>query len=96
MADLFGPIMAPYAALQQQSNDYRRRLEHIAYRRYMTMQSHLSEHDVQRKWKRTFKVYIHIFTGQNIYNHSLLYSIRLSTISVLYVIKISNYIKVNV
>ncbi|CAF4335788.1 unnamed protein product, partial [Adineta steineri] len=39
VADLFGPIMAPYAALQQQTDDYRRRLEHIAYQRYIAMKS---------------------------------------------------------
>jgi hypothetical protein len=61
VADLFGPIMAPYAALQQQTDDYRRRLEHIAYRRYIAMKSHLFnsfEKDFKRKWKRTFRVCI--------------------------------------
>jgi hypothetical protein len=53
--------MAPYAALQQQTDDYRRRLEHIAYRRYIAMKSHLFnsfEKDFKRKWKRTFRVCI--------------------------------------
>ena len=59
MADVFGPIMAPYAALQQQTEDYRARLEDIAYRRYLTMKSHLfdtSQRKLKRRWKRRFRV----------------------------------------
>ncbi|CAF3503035.1 unnamed protein product [Rotaria socialis] len=58
LADLFGPLMAPYAVLQKQSDAYRLRLEYIAYQRYMTMKSYLFdslEKDLKTKWKSTFK-----------------------------------------
>ncbi|CAF3845494.1 unnamed protein product [Rotaria sordida] len=58
VADLFGPLMAPYAALQQQSDDYRLRLEYIAYQRYVSMKLYLLDSfkkDFKQKWKRTFK-----------------------------------------
>ncbi|CAF2902734.1 unnamed protein product [Rotaria sp. Silwood2] len=59
LADLFGPLMAPYAALQQQSDDYRLRLEYIAYQRYVTMKLYLFDSfqkDFKQKWKRTFQI----------------------------------------
>ncbi|CAF0964427.1 unnamed protein product, partial [Rotaria sordida] len=59
VADLFGPLMAPYAALQQQSDDYRLRLEYIAYQRYVSMKLYLLDSfkkDFKQKWKRTFKI----------------------------------------
>ena len=61
MADVFGPIMAPYAALKQQTDDYRARLEDIAYRRYLAMKSHLfdtSRRKFKRQWKRRFRVFL--------------------------------------
>ena len=51
--------MAPYAALQQQSDDYRLRLEYIAYRRFLAMKTYLLDSfdkKFQRKSERTFKV----------------------------------------
>ncbi|CAF3389315.1 unnamed protein product [Rotaria socialis] len=59
LADLFGPLMAPYVILQKQSDAYRLRLEYIAYQRYMTMKSYLFdslEKDLKTKWKSTFKI----------------------------------------
>ncbi|CAF3968887.1 unnamed protein product [Rotaria magnacalcarata] len=58
LADLFGPLMAPYAVLQKQSDAYRLRLEYIAYQRYLTMKSYLFdsfEKDFKTRWKSTFR-----------------------------------------
>ncbi|CAF1161447.1 unnamed protein product [Rotaria sp. Silwood1] len=58
LADLFGPLMAPYAALQQQNDDYRLRLEYIAYQRYVTMKLYLFnsfKKNFKQKWKHTFQ-----------------------------------------
>ncbi|CAF4800916.1 unnamed protein product [Rotaria magnacalcarata] len=58
LANLFGPLMAPYAVLQKQSDAYRLRLEYIAYQRYLTMKSYLFdsfEKDFKTRWKSTFR-----------------------------------------
>ncbi|CAF0792051.1 unnamed protein product [Didymodactylos carnosus] len=59
ISDMFGPIIAPYAALAQQHDEFKHRLEYIVYQRLSTLRTlyntNSDNNNNNKRWDRKFK-----------------------------------------